>query len=64
MGCYVWVGGDIEAWGDDNWNAIGEGKWEEGGENERNECKQVRHYFFKDGGIQLTAPFGGAGTSL
>ena len=50
MGCYVWVRGDIEAWRDDNWNAIGEGEWEEGGKNERNECERVRHLFSRDGG--------------
>ena len=50
MGCYVWIGGDIEAWGDNDWYAIGEGEWEEGGKNERNECERVRHYFFEDGG--------------
>ena len=50
MGCYVWIGGDIEAWGDNDWNAIGESEWEEGGKNEGNECERVRHYFFEDGG--------------
>lgn len=50
MGCYVRVGRDIEAWGDNDWNAIREGEWEEGGKNERNECERVRHYSFEDGG--------------
>ena len=46
MGCYVWVGGDIEAWGDDDRNANGEGGWEEGGENESTEREWVGHYNF------------------
>ncbi len=51
MGCYVWVGGDVEAWRDDDWNAVGEGGWEDGGENERNERDWVGHYIFKDSGF-------------
>ena len=43
MSCCVWVGGDVKAWGDDDWNAVGEGEWENGGENERNERERVGH---------------------
>ncbi len=47
MGCYVWVGGDIKAWGDDDRDANGEGGWEEGGENERTERDWSGHYILR-----------------